>query len=105
MEYPNLNYINELSGDDSSFKVAFIDILKREFPDEISEYMNNIKNEHPREASLNVHKLKHKFNILGLEQGYELSVLYEEELRSGDISLHEKFVAILNQIELFLKTI
>jgi hypothetical protein len=52
-----------------------------------------------------VHKLKHKLNILGLEEAYGLSVIYEEELKKGDTSLAPKFTSILDTIESYLNTI
>ncbi len=102
---PNLKYIEELSGDDEAFKQNFISILKDEFPDEKSEYLENIAAKAQMEASLNVHKLKHKFNILGLEDSYHFAVTYEEELRAGSDKLHEEFLEILEIIDGFLKSI
>jgi len=105
METPNLNYINELAGDDSEFKGAFIKILKNEFPAEKLEYLDNIESNRTEEASQNVHKLKHKMNILGLEESYKIAVIFEEELRLGNIRLKNDFMKIMNTIENYLKTI
>ncbi len=38
MELPNLTYINELSGNDDSFKEKIIAIIKNELPEEIKNY-------------------------------------------------------------------
>jgi hypothetical protein len=105
MEIPNMNYINELSGDDLEFKGTFINILKTEFPIEKLEYLDNIDHNRTDAASQNVHKLKHKMNILGLEESYRLAVIFEEELRLGNNRLKDEFWKIMNIIEDYLKTI
>jgi hypothetical protein len=105
METPNLNYIQELAGEDEIFKNKFISILKDEFPIEKIEYLDNIKNNATMAASLNVHKLKHKLNILGLEKSYRIAVIFEEELRLGNNRLKDDFLKIMNSIEAYLKTI
>lgn len=43
MEQPNLNYINELSGDSIDFKEKIIGIIKKELPEEIAIYQNFMK--------------------------------------------------------------
>lgn len=105
MEIPNMNYIEELSGNDLDFKGAFIKILKDEFPLEKIEYTDNIENDNTDAASQNVHKLKHKMNILGLEESYKVAVLFEEELRLGNNRLKNDFMKIMITIEDYLKTI
>ena len=105
MEIPNLSYINELSGDDMEFKGTFINILKNEFPVEKLEYLDNIENNRTAAASQNVHKLKHKMNILGLEESYRVAVIFEEELRLGNNRLKDEFLKIMTIIEDYLKTI
>ncbi|MEK6152188.1 Hpt domain-containing protein [Flavobacteriaceae bacterium 3-367] len=104
-EKPNLDYIKQLAGDDSAFEKKFINILKEEFPQEKAEYLGNIKNNLPREAALNVHKLKHKFNVLGLTKSYRFAVDYEESLRMADTSLQWEFLEILDIIENYVKNI
>ena len=105
MDIPNMNYINELSGNDIEFKGTFIKILKDEFPLEKIEYIDNIENNNTYAASQNVHKLKHKMNILGLQESYKIAVIFEEELRLGNNRLKDKFMKIMNTIEDYLKTI
>ncbi|WP_394972399.1 Hpt domain-containing protein [uncultured Croceitalea sp.] len=104
-EAPNLKYLDKLAGDDIEFRQKFIDILKEEFPDEQEEYNNNVGNMNYREASENVHKIKHKLNILGLDESHSLAVRYEFELRNGANSLAEQFQAILKNVENYLNTI
>ncbi len=105
METPNLDYINELSGDDIAFKNKFIEILKVEFPMEKTHYLDTIKNKKNKATAEIVHKIKHKLNILGLQESYRLSVIFEEELRLGNNRLKDDFLKIMNSIEAYLKTI
>lgn len=105
MEYPNLDYIKNLAGDDISFKNKFISILKDEFPVEKSEYSSTLTAGRTDETALIVHKLKHKLNILGLENAYRLAVTYEEDLKKGDTKLKDQFSTILETIESYLKTL
>lgn len=105
-EIPNLNYIKELSGEDSAFEQKFIGVLKDEFPKEVQSYLNYIEKQHNLKAAAEIiHKLKHKFNILSLHKAYALAVTYEEELLKGNDKLHADFNLILLQIKVFLKTI
>jgi len=43
LESPNLNYIEALSGGDSSFKAKLIEVIKNEFPLESKQYLSNIE--------------------------------------------------------------
>jgi hypothetical protein len=52
-------------------------------------------------AANNVHKLKHKISLLGLEESYELASQHELNLVEGNNNLHENF-EILNTMERFL---
>ena len=45
MEKPNLDYINQLSGDNLEFKNRLITILKKELPDEIEVYQTEFAND------------------------------------------------------------
>ena len=44
MEKPNVIYIEELSEGDMEFKKKIISIIKKEFPLEVLEYRNSMKN-------------------------------------------------------------
>jgi len=105
MDIPNISYINELSGNDIQFRESFIQMLKDEFPLEKIEYIDNINSNNTEAAWQIVHKLKHKMNILGLEESYKTAVIFEEELRLGNSRLNDEFMKIMNTIENFLKTI
>lgn len=105
MEQPNLSYIKQLAGGDTAFEDKFITILKDEFPGEKKEYEKALQEKRLHDTALIVHKLKHKLNILGLEQGYGIAVDYEEGLRRGNSDLSGAFQEILETIEKYLKTI
>lgn len=105
VQEPNLNYINELAGDDAEFKQKFITVLKEEIPIEKQEYLNFIQNNNFKETAECVHKLKHKLNILGLTDDYKFAVTYEEELKKNNSSKKDKFLIILEKIELYIKNI
>lgn len=105
METPNLEYIKQLAGDDVAFEQKFIAILKDEFPVEKQEYIKTLQEGKTNETALLVHKLKHKLNILGLENAYRLAVTYEEELKMENTALKEEFSSILETIESYLKTL
>ncbi len=105
MEKPNLKYIKKLSGGDSKFENKLLTVIKQEFPDELSEFKNNIDRNNYKEAAQNVHKLKHKISILGLEKSYFLADEFENDLKNEDPSRSNEFVEVLNQISAFLETI
>lgn len=105
LEQPNLKYIRELAGGDYTFESKFLDIVKKEFPQEKQKYLNSLEHKDFITAAGIVHKLKHKFNILGLQKGYRLAVGYEEELKEGNSKLKEDFLGVLNVIEKFMLTV
>ena len=105
MEQPNQTYIDSLSGGDEAFKQKLIDIIKKEYPEEKQVYFDNYNANNFKLAADNVHKLKHKISILGLEKSYEVAVAYEENLLEGNSNLKEDFEAILNSITNYLMTI
>jgi len=94
-EQANLAYIRELSGGDEAFEEKLLDVVKKELPLEIEEYRQNLSLGRYREAAENVHKLKHKISILGLEKGYQTAIDFENELKEGEIRLQEQFDKIL----------
>jgi HPt (histidine-containing phosphotransfer) domain-containing protein len=102
MEQPNFSYINELSGGDEAFKQKLITIIKTEFPEEKSTYFNNIESKKFKEAAENVHKLKHKISILGLEKSYEVAANFENNLIQNSEIGKVEFENILSTITNFL---
>lgn len=105
MESPNLEYLDALAGDDAEFKANFIAIVKEEFPEESSLYYRHLEQNELKAASEDVHKLKHKINILGLNTSYEFAARYEEDLREGKTAMQADFAAILSTIENYIKNI
>ena len=103
MEEPNLSYIHSMSGGDKAFEQKLIDIIKGEFPDEKVEYYNNLKLNNYKLAADNVHKLKHKISILGLEKSYDTAVAFENNLLEESTELQDEFESILKTITNYLQ--
>lgn len=102
MEKPNLDYIKEISAGNEDFEEKFIGIIKTEFPKEKEEYFKCLTDHQLDESSKVVHKIKHKFGILGMKDSYEFAIKYEEELKLGNIDSNEEFSSILDQVEKFI---
>mgnify|MGYP000333145152 FL=1 len=102
MEQPNLSYIENLSGGDKSFEQKLIAIIKKEFPEEKKNYFENISASNYKLTAENVHKLKHKISILGLEKSYETAVAFENNLLEGSTKLLIEFESILTIITNYL---
>ena len=96
MEKPDLSYLNSLSGGDKSFEHKIIEVIREEFPGELNEYTENVKNKKLATAAENVHKIKHKISILGLKETYGLAEKHEGLLKSSNTSLVKEFDAALN---------
>ena len=45
MEKPDLSYLNSLSGGDKSFEHKILEVIREEFPGELNEYTENVKNQ------------------------------------------------------------
>ena len=103
MEQPNLSYIHSMSGGDQAFELKLIGIIKAEFPLEKKVYFDNIMAQNYKLAADNVHKLKHKISILGLEKSYETAVEFENNLLEGSTKLQEEFESILKTITNYLQ--
>ncbi|MDN3667405.1 Hpt domain-containing protein [Algibacter miyuki] len=104
-EQPNLSYIHNMSGGDKAFEQKLIDIIKLEFPQEKEVYYDNLVAKNFKQTAENVHKLKHKISILGLEKSYEIAVAFEENLLEGRTDLFQQFESILNTITNYLQKI
>jgi len=101
----NLKYIDELSEGDPLFKQQLIDIIKLELPSEIQTYHKNIQNNFFLKAADSVHKIKHKINILGLNNSYNLSNQHENKLNKNNPELHDSFDFILLRLMEFVKNL
>ena len=102
MEKPNLNYIHQLSGGDKEFEKEITTVIKEEFAAELEVYKMNFKSKNYAHLVDNVHKLKHKISILGLEKSYAVAINYENNLRDGSIELSSEFEEILASMTDFI---
>lgn len=105
MIQPSLTYIEELADGNEAFKAKLIEIVKQELPEEIELYYKHVEAQLYSEAAKDVHKLKHKISILGLEKEYHLAVAYEEALREDHCDGKIQFEDILSAMSLFVKSI
>lgn len=105
METPNMNYLDQLAGDDLKFRSEFIAILKSEFPLERSEYEAAIKQLDWDKAKELVHKMKHKISILGLSGAYAIAGRYEEDLIQKNNQYQSAFSCILDSMESYINTL
>lgn len=101
MEQPNLDYINNLAGNDEAFRQKLISTIKRELPLEITEFNDKIDSLNFLRASENVHKLKHKISVFGMEKSYYLAETFEEHLKNKNTDLHEDFQKVLKSMQDF----
>lgn len=102
MEQPNLNYLYKLSGGDTAFEAQLITVLKKEFPLEKKQFQKSIEANKLNETAEIVHKLKHKFSILGLEKGYQIATEYENNLNNNNKELTLEFSNMLHIITNYL---
>lgn len=102
MDIPNLDYIKEIAEGSEEFEQKFIEILKSEFPKEKEEYFHFLVKGEQNEAYKVVHKIKHKFGILGMQNSYELAVKHEEYLKINNTELNNEFANILDVVEDFI---
>jgi HPt (histidine-containing phosphotransfer) domain-containing protein len=105
MEKPNLSYIENMSGGDTVFEQKIIEIIKNEFPQEKEMYFTNYNSKKYKQASENIHKLKHKISILGLEKSYSIASDFENNLRENNLDLKDEFEAIMQVMTEFLETL
>jgi len=103
MEKPNMSYIQSMSGGDNAFEQKLITIIKAEFPEEKKVYYNNLEAKNYKLTAENVHKLKHKISILGLEKSYETAVAFENNLLEGSTTLQDEFESILRIMTNYLQ--
>ena len=102
MERPNFSYLSSFSGGDKVFEEKILDIIKMEYPNERETYLSNIAINNFDLAANNVHKLRHKISLLGLEKSHELASQHELNLSKGNNTLHKNFNDILNTMARFL---
>ncbi|MFS4417800.1 Hpt domain-containing protein [Maribacter sp. 2307ULW6-5] len=105
MNNPNIDYIKELAGGDAAFEEKFIAILKDEFPQEREQYEAECREKNATATASIVHKIKHKFNILAMEDAYALAVAYEQELLNHRFDKDSDFRTFLDKVTNYLKTL
>ncbi|MFK8058776.1 MAG: Hpt domain-containing protein [Polaribacter sp.] len=105
MEQPNLEYINQLARGDKSIEKTLIDVIKTEFPEEKKDYFDSIDKKYFKKIEENVHRLKHKISILGLEKSYGIANEFEHNLREHSLKKQEDFEKILAAISEYIETI
>jgi len=102
---PNSTYIDELSGGDPVFRQRLIDVIHKEFPEEKEAYYQSYTEKKYKVAAENVHKLKHKISILGLEKSYYIAVDHENNLKEGKTDLYDQFEQILKVMTNYIATL
>lgn len=105
MEQPNLKYIDQLARGDKSIKQELIDVLKNEFPEEKKEYFRSLEKKEFKNIEENVHRIKHKISILGLEKGYKKANDFEHNLRELSLKGEKDFEKILIAITNYIKNL
>jgi len=103
MEQPNMNYINQLSGDNVAFRKKLIGILQRELPEELQTYQSHIQAKNYASAAASVHKLKHKVSILGLNKSYYIAEQFEDNLKEGSLELQQDFDVVIKIMQEYVK--
>ncbi len=100
---PNLNYIKKIADGNMSIEKKLLAIVKKEFPNEKKQLEQHLLDKKFDKAALTVHKLKHKFVVLGFESKYELITNFEKQLLYSNITLLPQFTDLLSQLETFIK--
>jgi hypothetical protein len=105
MDQPNLDYVNQLARGDELVKNELISIIKTEFPEEKKCYFESVEKKEFKIIEENVHRIKHKISILGLEKSYKIANEFEHNLREFSFLKKEEFEKILMVISSYLETI
>lgn len=104
MNGPNLSKVNEIADNDIEFRDKLLAIMQREFFVEKKIFLKAFHQKNNLESAAIVHKLKHKINLLSLEDGYRLATSFENQLLENNTILFHDFEIILKEIEKFLKS-
>lgn len=100
---PNLKYIKQISFGNVEFQKIIINTIKKEFPKEKEQYQENLKTKKYTQLAMDVHKIKHKINIFGLNESYKIAMEYEKNLKNNSTNLSVEFELILKTITSFLE--
>lgn len=104
MEKPNLKLIKEISDNNLDFETNLLQILKKEFKEEVEAYHFNFELKNYNEVSQSIHKLKHKISLLGLEKGEEIASIFEKKIIDGNTNCKSEFEKVLHKIHVYLYT-
>lgn len=104
-ETPNLSYIAQLSNGNKMFEKNLLNIIRRELPKEIEAYQSNLSEGNYTESAGCVHKINHKFKILGLINGFKIAEDYRNNLLKNNQVLKLDFEGILPRLLLFIKSV
>ncbi len=104
-ETPTLKTIKQITCGDEVFERKLLSIIKRELPLEIELYNQNFNSGDYLKVAGNVHKLNHKINIFGLEDGSRKAVKFENNLRAGVFEMKREFDEVLEKMAQFINTI
>lgn len=102
METPNLDYIKKISDGDSNFEESMLALLKTEFPLELITLKKNFSEGNFIEVSLNIHKIKHKIAMLGMNNCFKLATKIEKNIKKGIIEQYHVLLYDLERINVFL---
>lgn len=107
METPNLEYINQIARDDEAVRETLLNVIKTEYPEEKNAYYKILETGDFKNIEDIVHRIKHKFSILGLEKAYNNAVAFELNLREEimDTEQQKSFNDTLDLISKFISTI
>ncbi|RKR12816.1 hypothetical protein CLV91_1523 [Maribacter vaceletii] len=104
-ETPNLSYITKLSNGNKVFEKNLLAIIKKELPLEIGAYESFVNEGDFEETAEYVHKINHKFKILGLDKGHKIAEAYRLNLLEKNFLLKLDFEKILAILLLYIKTV
>lgn len=105
IETPNLSYIAQLSNGNKAFEKDLMNIIRRELPKEIEAYQSHLSNGDLTETAGCVHKINHKFKILGLIKGFKIAEDYRSNLLENRLIRKLDFEGILPRLLLFIKSV
>jgi HPt (histidine-containing phosphotransfer) domain-containing protein len=105
MEKPNMNYIDEVAGNDALFRQKLVTILKAELPRETADYRDMLGKGNLKGAAESVHKLKHKISLLGMEKSYYIAEQFEINLKENNTNLRDDFDSILITMQSFAEAL
>ncbi len=104
METPNLDYIHAVAKGDDSFVKEILTVILEELPKEQSLYCKCIEDSNWQNAASLVHKIKHKFTIVGLVQGAAVANEHEKHLQMNSPEYHGQFNDLINLVRTFIQS-